>query len=61
MDTERCYNASPINILIDFSDFIENNIKLQNIKLEGFPKKIIPIIQILNNFQYSPSHIGIKP
>ncbi len=60
MDTERCYNASPINILIDFSDFIENNIKLQNIKLEGFPKKIIPIIQILNNFQYSPSHIGIK-
>jgi hypothetical protein len=42
----------PINILIDFSDFIENNIKLQNIKLEGFPKNIIPIILILNNFQY---------
>jgi hypothetical protein len=41
----------PINVLINFNDFIKKNIKLQNIKL-GLPKNVIPIISILRNFQY---------
>ncbi len=43
---------SPINVLINFNDFIEKNIKLQNIILEGLPKNVIPIIFISRNFQY---------
>ncbi len=27
-----------VNVLINLNDFIEKNIKLQNIKLEGLPK-----------------------
>jgi hypothetical protein len=42
----------PINVLINFNDFVEKNIRLQNIKLEGLPKNVIPIISILRNFQY---------
>jgi len=39
-----------VNILVNFNDFIEKNIKLQNIKLEGLPKNVIPIIPISRNF-----------
>jgi hypothetical protein len=42
----------PINVLININDFIEKNIKLQNIKLRGLPKNVIPIIPISRNFQY---------
>ncbi len=42
----------PVNVLANFNDFIEKNIKLQNIKLEGLPKNVIPIIPISRNFQY---------
>jgi hypothetical protein len=42
----------PINVFVNFNDFIEKNIKLQNIKLEGLPKNVIPIIAISRNFQY---------
>jgi hypothetical protein len=41
-----------VSVLINFDNFIENNTKLQNIKLEGLPKKVIPIIPISRNFQY---------
>jgi hypothetical protein len=43
---------SPVNVLVNLNDFIEKNIKLQNIKLEGLLKNVIPIIPILRNFQY---------
>jgi hypothetical protein len=33
-----------INVLVNFNDFLEKNIKLQNIKLKGIPKNVIPII-----------------
>jgi len=33
----------PINVLIKFNDFIKKNIKLQNIKLKGLLKNVIPI------------------
>jgi len=52
MDTKKCDNASPINVLVNFNDFIEKNIRLQNIKLQGLPKNVISIISILRNFQY---------
>jgi hypothetical protein len=42
----------PMNVLVNFNDFIEKNIKLQNIKLKGLLKNVIPIIPILMNFQY---------
>ncbi len=42
----------PINVLVNFNNFIEKNIKLQNIKLEGLLKNVIPIIPISRNFQY---------
>jgi hypothetical protein len=42
----------PINVFVNFNDFIEKNIKLQNVKLEGLPKNVIPIIPISRNFQY---------
>jgi hypothetical protein len=42
----------PINVLVNFHDFIEKNIKLQNIKLESLLKNVIPIIPISKNFQY---------
>jgi hypothetical protein len=42
----------PINVLVNFNDFIKKNIKLQNLKLKGFPKNVIPIIPISRNFQY---------
>jgi hypothetical protein len=42
----------PINLLVNFNDFIEKNIKLQNIKLESLPKNVISIIPISRNFQY---------
>jgi hypothetical protein len=42
----------PINVLVNFNDFIKKNIKLQNIKLEGLLKNVIPIIPISKNFQY---------
>jgi hypothetical protein len=41
-----------INILVNFNDFIEKNIKLQNIKLESLLKNVIPIKPISRNFQY---------
>jgi hypothetical protein len=40
----------PINVLVNFNDFIKKNIKLQNIKLEGLLKHVIPIIPISKNF-----------
>ncbi len=40
----------PINVLVNFNDFIEKNIKLQNIKVEGLPKNVIPIIPMSRNF-----------
>jgi hypothetical protein len=43
---------SPIDVLVNFNDFIAKNIKLQKIKLEGLPKNVIPIIFISRNFQY---------
>jgi hypothetical protein len=43
---------SPINVLVNFNDFIEKNIKLQNIKLKGLFKNVVPIIPISMNFQY---------
>ncbi len=42
----------PINVLVNFNDFIEKNIKLQKIKLEGLFKNVIPIRFISRNFQY---------
>jgi ATP-dependent exoDNAse (exonuclease V) alpha subunit len=42
----------PINVLVNFNNFIEKNIKLQNIKLEGLLKNVIPIIPISRNLQY---------
>jgi len=42
----------PINVLVNFNDFIKKNIKLQNIKLESLLKNVIPIIPISMNFQY---------
>jgi hypothetical protein len=36
-----------INVLVNFNDFIE-----KNIKLEGLLKNVIPIIPISRNFQY---------
>jgi hypothetical protein len=42
-----------INVLVNFNDFIiKKNLKLQNLKLEGLPKNVIPIIPISRNFQY---------
>jgi hypothetical protein len=41
----------PINVLVNFNDFIKKNIKLQNIKLESLPKNVIPIIPISTKFQ----------
>ncbi len=45
----------PINALVNFNDFIKK--KIQNIKIKGLPKNVIPIIRISRNFQ---SHIRIK-
>jgi hypothetical protein len=42
----------PINVLVNFNDFIEKYIKLQNIQLEALPKNVIPLIPISSNFQY---------
>jgi hypothetical protein len=42
----------PINILVNFNDSIEKNIKLQNIKPKNLLKNVIPIIPISRNFQY---------
>jgi hypothetical protein len=42
----------PINVLVNFNDFIKKNIKLQNIKLESLPTNVIAIIPISTNFQY---------
>jgi hypothetical protein len=41
-----------INVLVNFNDLIEKNIKLQNIKLEGLPINVISIIPMSRNFQY---------
>jgi hypothetical protein len=37
----------PINVFVNFNDFIE-----KNIKLKGLLKNVIPIIPISRNFQY---------
>jgi hypothetical protein len=50
----------PINVLINFNDFIENNINLQNIKLEGLPLKCHTNNTHIKEFPISPSHIGLK-
>ncbi len=42
----------PINVLLNFNDFIKKNIKLQNIQLEGLSKNVIQLIPISSNFQY---------
>ncbi len=42
----------PINVLVNFNDFIEKNIKLKNIKLKGFPRNVIlkyPYLQCATN------------
>ncbi len=46
----------PINVLINFNDFIKKNIKLQNIKLKGLPKNVIPTIPITYQNQTPPKH-----
>jgi hypothetical protein len=42
----------PVNVLVNFNNFIEKNKKLQNKKLESLLKNAIPIIPISKNFQY---------
>jgi hypothetical protein len=37
----------PINVLVDFNDFVKKNIKLKSL-----PKNVIPIIPRSMNFQY---------
>ncbi len=45
----------PINVLVNFNDFIEKYIKLQNIQLEALPKNVIPLIPISNISKHSQS------
>jgi hypothetical protein len=42
----------PINVLINFNEFIQKHEMLQNINLKGLPKNVIPIAPIIRNFQY---------
>ncbi len=48
----------PINILVNFNEFIKKQISLQNITFKGLPQNVIPISR---NFEYhhhiSESHI----
>jgi hypothetical protein len=42
----------PINILVNFNNFIEKHVNLQDIILENLPKNVIPIGFISRSFQY---------
>jgi hypothetical protein len=42
----------PINILIDYNEFIQKHETLQDINIKGLLKNIIPIAPIIRNFQY---------
>lgn len=48
----------PINVLINFNEFIQKHEMLQNINLKGLPKNVIPIAPIIRNFQYHHSIQG---
>jgi hypothetical protein len=52
MDIKKCYNASTHKCCSEFEQFHRKYIKLQNIKLQGFLKNVIPIIPISRSFQY---------
>jgi hypothetical protein len=45
----------PINVLINFNEFIQKHEMLQNINLKGLLKNVIPIALIIRNFQYHHS------
>jgi hypothetical protein len=42
----------PINVPIDFNEFIQKHEVLQNINLKGLLKNVISIAPIIRNFQY---------
>jgi hypothetical protein len=42
----------PMNILVNFNEFIEKNGTLQNITFQGLWKFVVPIGPITRNFQY---------
>jgi hypothetical protein len=44
---------SPINVLVNFNEFINKHINLQNITLDELPTNVIPIAPILKSFQYN--------
>jgi hypothetical protein len=48
----------PINVLINFNEFIQKYEMLQNINLKGLPKNVISIAPIIRNFQYHHSIQG---
>jgi hypothetical protein len=48
----------PINVLINFNEFIQKHEMLQNINLKGLPKNVIPIAWIIRNFKYHHSIQG---
>jgi hypothetical protein len=48
----------PINVLIDFNEFILKNETLQDINLKGLPKNVKSITPITRNFQYHNSMQG---
>ncbi len=45
----------PINVPINFNEFIQKHEMLQKINLKGLPKNVIPIAPIIRNFQYHHS------
>jgi hypothetical protein len=48
----------PINVLIDFNEFIQKHEMLQDLNLKGLPKNVIPITSITRNCQYHHSIQG---
>ncbi len=44
---------SSINVLVNFNEFINKHINLQNITLDELPTNVIPIAPISKNFQYN--------
>jgi hypothetical protein len=43
----------PINVLINFNEFINKHKNLQNITFDGLLTNVIPIAPISRNFQYN--------
>ncbi len=44
---------SLVNVLVNFNEFINKHINLQNITLDELPTNVIPIAPIEKSFQYN--------